>query len=328
MAQLTPIRGFSNTPVSKAICIISTLVALGLSIFQMKHYVRLSIDPYILEYAQYWRVLTYEMSVVNESDYMLCVLLWFQYKNLERFYGSRKYVSLIGVFALYNSIVCFLAMGLGQLGVNYAAYLVSLIGSSENGGIDYHTTVFNQVALGPLGILSSLYICYGANIPTSYKFKILLSKPTLRDDGEVHPSNSSKELVLTNHFQIHIIYTLLLLNNGFGSIIPCLVGIIIGKLYSNELLPGSRSWLIPACVFEAFMHPRKFGSNLLSSSRGIPNGGYQTINNDNTNVNELIADEDAEEVLDEGRSNNRAHEIRAETPVRPLGSQFLDTFRT
>lgn len=328
MAQLTPIRGFNNTPVSKTICIVSTLVALGLSIFQMKHYVRLSIDPYILEYAQYWRVLTYEMSVINESDYMLCVLLWFQYKNLERFYGSRKYVSLIVVFALYNSIVCFLVMSLGQLGVNFAVYLVSLIASGGKGDIEYNTTVFNQVALGPLGILSSLYICYGANIPTSYKFKILLSKPTLLDDGEVHPSNSSKELVLTNHFQIHIIYTLLLLNNGSGSIIPCLVGIVIGKLYSNELLPGTKDWLIPVRVFEAFMHPRKFGSSLLSSTRGIRSGDYQTINNANANANELIADEDAEEILDEGRSNNRAHEIRAETPVRPLGSQFLDTFRT
>lgn len=136
MAQLTPIRGFSNTPISKAICIVSTLVALGLSIFQMKHYVRLSIDPYILEYEQYWRVLTYEMAVINESDYMLCVLLWFQYKNLERFYGSRKYVSLIVVFALYNSIVCFLVMGLGQLGVNYAVYLVSLITSGGMGTLN------------------------------------------------------------------------------------------------------------------------------------------------------------------------------------------------
>ncbi|CUM45075.1 unnamed protein product [Debaryomyces fabryi] len=328
MAQLTPIRGFSNTPVSKTICIVSTLVALGLSIFQMKHYVRLSIDPYILEYSQYWRVITYEMSVINESDYMLCVLLWFHYKNLERFYGSRKYASLIVVFALYNSLVCFIVMSLGQLGVNLAVYLISSIANGGKGDIAYNTTVFNQVALGPLGILSSLYICYGANIPTSYKFKILLSKPTLLDDGEVHPSNSSKELVLTNHFQIHIIYTLLLLNNGLGSIIPCLVGIALGKLHSNELLPGARNWLIPVSVFEAFMHPRKLVSSLWPSTRGRRSGGYQTIDNANANVNDLMADEDTEEVLDEGRSNNQAHEIRAETPVRPLGSQFLDTFRT
>lgn len=325
MAQLTPIRGFNNTPVSKAACIASTVVALVLSIMQMKHYVRLAIDPYVLEYAQYWRIATYQMSVVNESDYMLCVLLWFQYKNLERFFGQRRYMSLVVMFAMYNAIVCFVVMVLGQMGVNAGASLLSLFVGGGRGDGEYHATVFNLVALGPLGILSSLYICYGAYIPTSYRFKILLARPTLGDDGEVHPSNSSKELVLTNHFQIHVIYTLLLLNHGIGSIIPCVVGIVIGKLHANELLPGTRSWLLPVSIFELFANSRKFVSSLV---RGRRSGGYQTINSANANTNELAADEDAEEVLDEGRSNNHAHEIRAETPVRPLGSQFLDTFRT
>ena len=31
-----------------------------------------------------------QLSVVNESDYLITVLLWFQFKVLERFYGSRS----------------------------------------------------------------------------------------------------------------------------------------------------------------------------------------------------------------------------------------------
>lgn len=301
----------------------STIVALGLSILQMKHYVRLGVDPDILEYGQYWRVATYQMSVVNESDYMLCVLLWFHFKNLERFYGLRRYLSLVVIMALYNGLVCFVVMNLGQLGVNFAAYLIS-----GRGDFNYFTTAFNQVASGPLGILSSLYVCYGTYIPTSYKFKILLAKPTVLEDGEVHPSNSSKELVLTNHFQIHIIYTLLLINNGLSSIIPCLVGILIGKMQANELLPGAKTWLLPAPLFELFVNPRKCFAGVFTSFRGRRSGGYQAVNTAQAGPNEQMVDEDAEEVLDEGRSNNITHEIRAETPVRPLGSQFLDTFRT
>ena len=36
--------------------------------------------------------------------------------------------------------------------------------------------------------------------------------------------------------------------------------------------------------------------------------------------------DDNDEILDETRQQE--NQIRAETPVRPLGSQFLDTFRT
>lgn len=322
MAQLTPIRGFSNTPVSRAICVVVTVLAVALSVMQVKHYVRLGIDPYVTEYSQYWRIATYQTSVVNESDYMLSVLLWFQYKNLERFYGSRKYASLVTVFGMYNALVCFVVMCLGQIGTNFAVYVVAAA-TGGDGAWAYRATIFNLVTPGPLGILSSLYICYGTYIPTSYKFKILLSKPSA-PENEAHPANnSSRELILTNHFMIHILYTLLLLNNGVASIIPCLVGLVIGKLHAHELLPGAQKWLLPWVVFKLVSSPRKFFGNALASMRNSLNGGYQSVD-----TTEPVADEDAEEVLDEGRSNANANEIRAETPVRPLGSQFLDTFRT
>lgn len=341
MTQLTPIRGFTNTPVSKIICILSTILALTLSILRWKYYVNLSIDPFIIGYNQYWRLITYQLSVINESDYLLCIILWFHYKNLERFYGSKKYLTLISIFALYNSLVCLIVMSIGQLFINLIYFAIdSYIFNYNDGNIpifNYRDTIFNSVIPGPLGIISSLYVCYGAYIPVSYHFKILLFGPLPESEEENDQSveaTGSKEITLTNHFQIHILYIMLLLNNDFKSIIPCLVGLFIGKLHTNELLPGSKSWLLPSPVFQLFVNPCRYTYNLIGSFRSRLRRGYHSINNNETSPPpDTVADfhnneEDTEEAIDEIRSNESRNEIRAETPVRPLGSQFLDTFRT
>ncbi|KAK6455687.1 uncharacterized protein RJT20DRAFT_49135 [Scheffersomyces xylosifermentans] len=369
MAQITPIRGFTNTPISRSICIITTLVAISLSILQLKHLVKLSIDPYIIEYSQYWRILTYQLSVINESDYLLVVILWFHYKNLERFYGSRKYFSIIVIFAVYNSAACFLFMSIGQLFLYYIVYLAKSVILKQTEPVVYQSLFFNEIVPGPLGIVSSLYICYGTYIPVSYHFKILLSNPIGRNndpeeitetDQESGPdqrqnvqsdnatssgssSPPSTELCLTNHFPIHILYTLLLLNNGTRSLIPCLVGLFIGKLHTYELLPGSKNWLMASSIFRFFVNPSKFINQSVDNIRIRITGGYQSVSSGSDSIpvsqDELRASsdlngdadadvegEDAEEIVEDGR--HQREQIRAETPVRPLGSQFLDTFRT
>lgn len=331
MAQLTPIRGFVNMPVTKNICIFTTVSALLISILQIKYILKLSIDPFILEYNQYWRIITFQLSVINESDYLLCIILWFHFKNLERFYGSNKYLSLIIIFALYNCVLLFMTMSLGQLLINFIDYL--LIKFLKLGIYKYFTTFLNTVAPGPLGILSSLYVCYGSVIPSSYQFKIVLTDPSNSDGTPTEESqpqsqgllSKPKELVLTDNFQIHILFTVLLFNNGFASLLPMLIGLVIGKLFTKELLPGSKTWLLPSSVFKIFINPFKYTMNLSSSLRRRFTG-YQPVT---TEMNEGQEDdrEEREEIVDDIRNNND-NVIRAETPVRPLASQFLDTFRT
>lgn len=381
MTQLTPIKGFINTPVTKTICVFVTILAVMISIFQIKYLFQISIDPYILEYHQYWRLITYQISVSSESDYLLSILLWFHFKTLERFYGSNKYLSLIIILAIYNIILTFLTMSLGQLLINFIDYLILTLFHLKP--FNYFTTFLNSITPGPLGVLSSLYICFGKVIPNSYQFKILLSNPfqqnsepqSQSENQSPSPSNpqnlassqaqtsseslpspvsystqmshsNSKELILTDHFQIHIIYTLLLLNHGIKSIVPCLIGIFIGKLFCLDLLPGAKHWLLPTFVFRFFISPVTSTKRLMSSigrrfstygyGFGIGSGfrsrgAYQSVNqivDDDYDQEHDAADDqnDREEIIDDMR-NNSDNEIRAETPVRPLASQFLDTFR-
>ncbi|CAI5758798.1 unnamed protein product [Candida verbasci] len=309
MVQSTPIRGFANTPVTKSICIISTITPLLLSILSIKYLVQLIIDPFIIEYHQFWRVITYQFAVINESDYLLIILLWFQFKVLERFYGSRKYLSIVTLFAIYNSITSLIIMSVGQLLVYYLSFVIKVwLFKYDPTTVHYQTTILNEIIPGPIGILSSLYICFGQNIPISYYFQILLKKPT--------NDESSKVLNLTNRFPIHIMYTLLLLNNGFKSIIPSLIGLFIGKLYCYDLLPGV-SWLLSSTIYHLFINPIKKFTNWYVFIR-------QKFSNQT--LPESRASEEPEDDLDESRQEE--NRIRAETPVRPLGSQFLDTFRT
>ncbi|CCG25849.1 hypothetical protein CORT_0C04750 [Candida orthopsilosis Co 90-125] len=332
MVQLTPIRGFTNTPVSKSICIISTILPLVLSILSIKYYLNLGIDPYIIEYYQFWRLITYQLSVINESDYLLVILLWFQFKVLERFYGSRKYLSVITSFAISNSIVCLLVMSLGQLLVYYVMFIVKVVLLGyDAGSVQYQTTILNTIIPGPLGIISSLYVTYGANIPVSYYFKIVLKKPSSGGNDVKSIGPFSQQLNLTNRFPVHILFTLLFFNNGFKSIIPCSVGLLIGKLYTFELLPMGTSWLLPRGFFHMFINPRKKVEHIWQYLQQRFTHDYQPLSVSNTNEelqdrNVSEEPEDNDELLDETRQEESR--IRAETPVRPLGSQFLDTFRS
>ncbi|KAI5960958.1 uncharacterized protein KGF55_004225 [Candida pseudojiufengensis] len=283
MAQLTPIRGFTNTPVTKTI-------------------------------------------FVNESDYLLIVLLWFQFKVLERFYGSRKYLSIITSFAIANAISCLFIMSVGQLLIYYLSFTIKVyLFRFDPESIHYQSTILNSITPGPLGILSSLYVTYGVNIPTSYYFKILLKKPDDKEGNGVHFTSYSKELNLSNKFTIHVLYILLVLNNGTSSIIPCTTGLLIGKLYTFDLLFGT-SWLLPKSIFQLFINPYKKFIQVGQNIRNVLfNVSYQPLSSRNESV--MIEEpDDNDEVLDETRQQES--QIRAETPVRPLGSQFLDTFRS
>ncbi|KAI5950640.1 hypothetical protein CANMA_005300 [Candida margitis] len=159
----------------------------------------------------------------------------------------------------------------------------------------------------------------------------MLKKPSPTEDNTKYTSSFSRQLNLSNRFPVHILYTLLFFNNGFKSIIPCSVGLLIGKLYTFELLPMGTSWLLPKDLFQLFINPRKMIAHVWQSIQQRFTSSYQPVSTSTSNEelhdrNVSEEPEDNDELLDEARQEESR--IRAETPVRPLGSQFLDTFRS
>ncbi|QRG38460.1 hypothetical protein FDK38_002870 [Candidozyma auris] len=337
MTQLTPIRGFTNTPVTKSVIVLGTVLALALSALQLKYLVTLAIDPLIVQYSQYWRVATFQLSVINESDYLLSTILWFHFKTLERFFGPRKYFSLITVFALYNAVLTFLVLSVGQLSLNALLSVIPMLNSYSPYKFVYRDTFFNSVVPGPLGILASLYMCHGTYIPVSYHFKILFRRVEASDETENSSddtnanrvnNNPGKSLTLNDHFQIHILFTLLMLNNGIASLIPCLIGLLVGRLYTSELLAGSKNFHLPNLVFRLFVSPRKINTSAFDLLRQRIRGFHRLPQSPPREAEPTPEREDvAEETIDDIR-NPEEPANRSETPVRPLGRQFLETFRT
>lgn len=198
----------------------------------------------------------------------------------------------------------------------------------------YFDTMFNTVCSGPVGIVSLLYICYGKFIPTSYYFKIYVRKNAERESAVDSESShdDSTSITLPDSFQIHALFALLLFNNGFASFVPCIVGSIIGKLYNQELLAGSKNWVIPTPLFRLFVNPRKLPGNWPGYL--VPWNGYSPVSlavNDSSqpevmsDTREQAEEEETEEAIDD--INIRNPQERSATPARPLGRQFLDIFR-
>lgn len=336
MAQITPIKGFTNTPVTKSLCVLSTLLALAVLIFQWKPYVVLAVDPFIVEYSQYWRVATFQLAVRNESDYMLVMVLLFHFKTLERFFGSKKYLSVIALFALYNSIVTFLVLCIGQLLLIGMYSVINWIVWRNALRVIYFDTIFNSVCSGPIGIVALLYMCYRHFIPTSYYFKILLRKPTANEEQDAAENDGSTDdstsIILSDSFLIHALFAILVINNGIESIWPCIVGLIIGKLYTQDLLAGSKNWAIPTPLFRLFVNPNKFHQNWLRTIRRW--NRYQTVSQTvedspqpeiGLSTRTQMEEEETEQAIDD--INVRNPQERSATPARPLGRQFLDIFR-
>lgn len=266
MAQLTPIKGFQNAKVTRSLVIVGTLLPLILAILDLKYLVILNFD-YIYNYSQYWRVVLFQTSTINELTFLLVLILLFYFKVLERFYSSEKYFTIVLTLFIYNGLVLFIVITLFNI---LSPYQIHFLES------------------GPLGLISSLFILYSHLIPTNYFFQL----------------NLGTMITLSNHFPLQVIFSLLFFNNGIKSILPSSLGLIFGKLFLNDLLPYPKK-LIPNLVFELFTDP--FNASFTRSS--IP-----------VSENPIVLEIDNDEDDSEGQ-------IRAETPVRPLAGQFIDTFR-
>lgn len=340
MPQITPIKGFTNTPVTRSVCVVSTVATLALLILALKQYLHLAVDPYIIQYSQYWRVATFQFAVVNESDYMLSTILWFHFKTLERFFGPRKYLLLVAVFALYNAAATFLVLSLAQLLVVFLCAAGRMLLFHDPLRLVYFDSVFNLVVPGPVGILALLYVCHGAYIPVLYHFKVLLRKPAGDADASgllaAGAVNSGTVLTFTNHFQIHVVFLVYALNNGFQSLIPAAVGFLIGHLYTHDLLAGSKTWVLPSVVFRFFVAPGKVRRTTARDFRRRLQGYRSVLQIPQVQLPEPTPeredrpdgeDEDREVAIDDIRHEDENAAARSTTPVRPLGRQFLDTFR-
>ncbi|XP_076435530.1 ubiquitin-associated domain-containing protein 2-like [Babylonia areolata] len=99
MLSVTGPAGFYQTPVNKFLLglSLSSSLALMFPLHQYRHLCTYSYDL-VIERGEYWRMLTSKVAFLDIKDIVLCCMLIYNFRFLERRFGSRKYASyLLGV---------------------------------------------------------------------------------------------------------------------------------------------------------------------------------------------------------------------------------------
>lgn len=201
--------GFKNVPVSKAITSLTLFVPLVASLSNVKYLFYYAYDPFIIQYCQFWRILTFQLSFLNESEVLVGLVLLYQFRSLERLYSSHKYLSNIIVTYLYILLITALIIALNfYLGIQW----------------------INSMASGPTGIIFALLFQFKEYIPVMYKF-------------EVYGSGTNK-IVLTDQAFIYLLSFQLAISQGWRGVGAALLGWVIGALLSRGVIPG-KNWRVP-----------------------------------------------------------------------------------
>lgn len=337
MSMETP-GGLAKFPVTKVFMVATVLAPLAVSMTNSKYIFLLHYDPFLLEFGQYWRLLTFQLSCVNESDMVLVLLVWYVFRHLERLMGSYKYISMVSLIYIYNIIGISLLLFAGNI-------------------LFPRFFAINRIPSGPITIIMSLLHYYKKYTPQIYEFKINLSKPWFHGAGN---STGKKQITwtLNDQFVLNTYIMLLLLNHGVSGLFTGFVGWIIGILIDQNLLLGGYKWRLPFIPkifgFNTF-NPRLVGNDMgtgisaegdpsvisLTSATtqgtirmGLGTEGASSIGRVSTNPVSNLNRINSNNVvrIDNGSNTDLLgdgdDDVEADDePQRPLGVQFLDTFR-
>lgn len=83
--------GFSNAPISRYILTGIVVGALLASITDTKYYFWIAVRPHLLDYRQFWRLLTWQLCYTNSTEVLFAAMTVYQLRVIERLWGSRKF---------------------------------------------------------------------------------------------------------------------------------------------------------------------------------------------------------------------------------------------
>ncbi|TKA34131.1 hypothetical protein B0A50_00111 [Salinomyces thailandicus] len=212
--------GFTNAPVSKALIVAVVLFSFLATLTDTKYFVWIEVRPHLLDYWQFWRLLTWQLCYTNSTEVLFASMALYQLRVLERLWGSRKFASFLLATLPYTALLppIILAVVIRPLSFGHINYLPA----------------------GPTPILFALLAQYHAAIPYIYKYRLSGSVPT--------PGSPEREygLNLTSKATSYLLPLQLALSQVPGSAIAAGVGWLIGFAYRREILPGATRWRIPA----------------------------------------------------------------------------------
>src|SRR5437763_3579562 len=97
--------GFANTPITKSLIVSLISTSLVASIADLKHLLPIRPTPHLYPYLQFWRLCTWQIAYTSSTDLLFATLLLYQFRVLERLWGSRKFTSFLCVSAIWTGLL-------------------------------------------------------------------------------------------------------------------------------------------------------------------------------------------------------------------------------
>lgn len=343
MSIETPV-GLREYPITKICMVTTVIVPLIAAVTNVKFLFLAQFDPFVYEYHQYYRYLLFQLGCLNESDVILLVLIWYNFRHLERLFGSYKYLNIISLIWLYTSFIIVFS----NMAVN------TFIPGLQPGYI------WNRLPSGPLPLVLALFHFYKQFTPKIYQFQLLLFAPpklwgkgnnnTIEDGGI---SNRKRiMLTLTDQFIVDALVILLVLNQGLVGIFCGFVSWMIGILIEKGLFLGMDHWELPfinwflndtkprtvrlnvPATDETTSSPEddllegRLPHNITEGPSYIDDNSTAMRNNEGPLRSETLRFPNSNTI--ETGSNDHigdTYDQIDDEPIRPLRQQFLDVFR-
>ena len=87
--------GFTNAPISKYLIIAIVLTSFLATLTDTKYFFWIEVQPHLLDYLQFWRLLTWQLCYTNSVDVLFASMTFYQLRVIERLWGSRKFAVIL-----------------------------------------------------------------------------------------------------------------------------------------------------------------------------------------------------------------------------------------
>ncbi|EXJ82519.1 hypothetical protein A1O3_06332 [Capronia epimyces CBS 606.96] len=220
--------GFSNAPVSRFLilgCICTSILS---SVLGIKHLLPIKPWPHLWPYLQFSRLLTFQTAYTSSTELLFSVALLYQFRVLERLWGSRKYASFIVVsFWLHVLLVPALSLVLKTATLG----------------------VYNYVPSGLTAVVFAALSVWGDEIPRLYRYKIVTGTGTTSTSAgsDATQAHQVPGIVLSDKSTTYVLAAQLALSQFPYQLMPAAVGWVVGSAWMGELLPGKLNrWRVPS----------------------------------------------------------------------------------
>jgi hypothetical protein len=216
--------GFTHTPVTRALILTSIVLSILSSTLSAQHLLPIKPTPHLWPYLQFTRLLTYQAAYTSSTELLFSTVLIYQFRVLERLWGSRKFLSFCAVVFWVNLLltpVLLVFLKLGTLGW------------------------YNYLPAGCTGVVFALLAAWADEVPRIYRYKVATGGSAVASSAGQDGHESG--VMLSDKSTTYLLAAQLALSQFPYSLLPAATGWAVGTAWVGELLPGRLGrWRVPA----------------------------------------------------------------------------------